>query len=51
MHGAMNGIQEGIIAHIDLAVPEWYVYTTRLATAIVVALIFSSILSKNKFLN
>jgi uncharacterized protein len=39
-HGAGNGIQEGIISHIDLTVPELYVYLIRVLTAAIIALIF-----------
>lgn len=46
MHGAINGIQEGIIADIDLTVPEIYLYLTRVITAVLIAWMVASILKK-----
>jgi membrane protease YdiL (CAAX protease family) len=45
-HGAGNGIQEGIIFHIDLSVPDIYMYLIRVFTAVMIALLFALLLAR-----
>lgn len=50
-HGALNGIQEGIIYHIDLNVPEINIYITRVFSAAVIALIFAIFMKRKHSFN
>ncbi len=47
-HGAGNGIQQGIISHIEISTPELYVYLIRLFTSITIGLIFMYFLTRKK---